>query len=51
LTIIVIVPYLPENVIDIIVMDRSSASPGPEKKGRRRWVAPCCYDLKRRRVI
>jgi len=51
LTIIVIVGYRAEVVIEILIVDRSSASPGAGWKRRRRSSAPCCHDLKRRRVI
>jgi len=48
---IVIVGYRAEIVIEILVVDRSSASPGAGRKRRRRSAAPSCHDLKRRRVI
>jgi len=49
--IIVIVGYRAGIVIEILVVDRSSASPGAGRKRRRRSVAPSCHDIKRRRVI
>jgi hypothetical protein len=51
LTIIVIVRYRAEIVIEILFVDRLSASPGAARKRRRRSVAPCCHDVKRRQVI
>lgn len=49
LTIIVIVGYCAEMLIVILVMDRSSASPGTGRNRRRRTrAAPLCYDLRRR---
>jgi len=48
---IVIVMYRAEIVIEILVVDRSSASPGAGRKRRRRSVAPSCHDLKRQQVI
>ena len=50
--IILIVGYLAEIVIEIIVVDWLSASPGAGKMlNERRTVEPLCHDLKRRRVI
>jgi len=51
--IIVIVGYRAEIVIEILIVDRSSASPGAGRKRRKRSAggAPSCHDLKRRRVI
>jgi len=49
--IIVNVGYRAEIVIEIVVVDRSAASPGAGRKRRRRSAAPSCHDLKRRRVI
>jgi len=44
--------YHPEIVIEIIIVDRSSGSPGPGRKSRRRRSAASSgHDLKRRRVI
>jgi hypothetical protein len=48
---IVIVGYLAEIVIEIFVVDRSSASPGAGRKRKRRCAAPSCHELKRWRVI
>jgi hypothetical protein len=50
-TIIVIVRYRAEIVIDILIMDRSSASPCAGRKRRKRSAAPSCDDLKRQQVI
>jgi len=44
--------YHPEIVIEIIIVDRSSGSPSPGRKSRRRRSAASSgHDLKRRRVI
>jgi len=50
--IIIIDRYRAEIVIEILVVGRSSASPGTVWK-RRRWrsVAPYCHDLRRWQVI
>jgi len=47
----VIVGYRAEIVVEILVVDRSSASPGAGRKRKRRSAAPSCHDLKRRQVI
>jgi len=51
-TIIVIVLYCAEIVIETLILDRLSASPGARRK-RTRWRSevPWCHDLKRRQVI
>jgi len=47
-----IVRSRPDIVIGILVLDRSSASPGAgSKRSRRRRAAPAWHDLKGRRVI
>ena len=46
-TIIVIVRYHAEIVLEILVMDRSSAASGTGRKMRRRSTAPACHDLQR----
>jgi len=51
MTIIINVEYRTEIVVDILVVDRSSASPGAGRKRRRRSVAPSGQDLKRWQVI
>jgi len=48
---IVIVEYSAEIVIQILVLDRSSASLGAGRKRRRRCAAPSCHDLRSQRVI
>jgi len=46
------VGYRAEIVTKILILARSSASPGAGKKRRRRKsAAPPCHDLGRRRVI
>jgi len=49
----VIVRYRAEIVIQMLMVDRSSAFPGAGRKrrGRKRSAAPSCLDLKRWRVI
>jgi len=47
-----VVGYRARIVIEILIVDRLSASPGVGMKTRRRRrVAPSHHDLKRRRVI
>jgi hypothetical protein len=41
------VGYRAEIVIEILVVDRLSASAGAGRKRRRRSAAPSCHDLKR----
>jgi hypothetical protein len=50
-TIVVIVGYCAEIVIEILVVDRLSPSPGAGRKRRKRSVVRSCRDLKRGRVI
>jgi hypothetical protein len=49
--IIVIVRYCSEIVIEILVVDRLSASPGAGRKRQRRSEVHFGPDLKRRRMI
>jgi len=50
--IVVIVGYCDDIVIEILIFDRSSASPGAgRQRRRRRSPAPLCHDLKTQRVI
>jgi len=49
--IIGIVAYRTEIVIEILVVDRTSASPGAGKKRRRRSAAPSYHYLEWRQLI
>jgi len=50
-TIIVIVGYQVEIVIEILIVDRLSAPAGAGRKRRRRSAAPSCHDVERWRVM